>query len=638
MPAPQFSLRTIGALPQNAATDPTSFLIVPATIRDFTPTRLPLFPDIEPHPDFEMAPGAQTGEDTRNFEVVKNIVVKDKLEIDPKDGKPKPIYADKTPRHAWTTGAANFSRWFRGIDERTTENVYLILKKEGNNYVLDSDVDDELKKLGGFFAIDGRLLGNYQPFENGKHNFHFTMEAHMRFTYKPGQTFKFTGDDDLWVFIEKSVNGNPTYELIIDLGGVHPRAEQKVNMDTLGLTAGNTYGLHLFYAERHTSESNFRIETSIELLPTVSIQATKPNAHKKGGDGRPVPGEFTISLDRPAPEDMPITFGINEVPSPIAFAAATVPAKEGTDFTLQPGKPTVVIPRGQKSVTIQVNPQGAPPQGVSSSTVVANLKPGAKYQLGSSADVVLISDQLQPSVIAQIVGTAHAFKVGARNGEFKITFNTPVPSDLVVNYQVLAGSAAVAGRDYVPLSGSIFVPKGVTEVSIPIVPLRSQNVSETRSLALQLLKGDKYTPNEAPAGIGIIDQKIEQPVTPPVPTVGITGFGPAYRNSRKDGFFSIVCPDKRPDQSLTVTYQLSGSAAMRRDYLEIPQAGTAVLPPGINEVRIQITPTSVFGSPAPVRVTATLQPAPGTYNIGANPASVDILAGDPAHQGAQRNR
>lgn len=71
------------------------------------------------------------------------------------------------------------------------------------------------------------------------------------------EVFTFTGDDDLWVFIDDT--------LAIDLGGVHGAMTQSVGLDTLGLTVGNTYDFDLFFAERHTVASNFRIDTSIVL-------------------------------------------------------------------------------------------------------------------------------------------------------------------------------------------------------------------------------------------------------------------------------------------------------------------------------------------------------------------------------------
>jgi fibro-slime domain-containing protein len=39
-----------------------------------------------------------------------------------------------------------------------------------------------------------------------------------------------------------------------------------VNLDALGLTAMGTYRLDFFWAERHLTQSNFRIDTSLEFV------------------------------------------------------------------------------------------------------------------------------------------------------------------------------------------------------------------------------------------------------------------------------------------------------------------------------------------------------------------------------------
>ena len=109
-----------------------------------------------------------------------------------------------------------------------------------------------------FFPVDDQGWGN----QGNPHNFHFTTEIHTTFNYQGGEVFTFIGDDDLWLFI----NG----ELAIDLGGVHPELTGTVDLDAaaaaIGITVGGTYAMDIFHAERHTVDSHFRIDTSIQCF------------------------------------------------------------------------------------------------------------------------------------------------------------------------------------------------------------------------------------------------------------------------------------------------------------------------------------------------------------------------------------
>jgi fibro-slime domain-containing protein len=162
----------------------------------------------------------------------------------------KPMYQ---PLGATVTvsGATSFDQWYRditGVNTAITATLPLVENPPGT-FTYDNQ---------SFFPIDGMGFGN----EGNNHNFHFTSEIHTTFTYHGGETFQFTGDDDVFVFVNK--------HLAIDLGGVHDPMSQTIDFDMraadFGITVGNTYQLDVFHAERHTVNSTFKMVTTIDCL------------------------------------------------------------------------------------------------------------------------------------------------------------------------------------------------------------------------------------------------------------------------------------------------------------------------------------------------------------------------------------
>ncbi|MBX3377459.1 MAG: fibro-slime domain-containing protein [Phycisphaeraceae bacterium] len=163
-----------------------------------------------------------------------------------------------------------FRQWFRdipGMNKRTEKPLTFIFNPSTNQYVFDDTTDPNYKTLGGFFPINGELYGNYSS--TGK-NYHFTamLETTFRHQAGAGHTFTFRGDDDVWVFVDG--------KLVIDLGGVHGAISQTIELDRLNwLANGQIYSLKFFFAERHTSRSNFRIETTLNLQDATRRPAIK---------------------------------------------------------------------------------------------------------------------------------------------------------------------------------------------------------------------------------------------------------------------------------------------------------------------------------------------------------------------------
>jgi fibro-slime domain-containing protein len=110
-------------------------------------------------------------------------------------------------------------------------------------------------------------------------NVSFTTETHFWFEYHGGEQFQFSGDDDTWIFVNRT--------LAVDLGGLHGRLEGSFTLNAsngtavsqnrgqyydgtsysstqgaslnLGLVIGKVYEVVMFQAERNQCGSNFGI-------------------------------------------------------------------------------------------------------------------------------------------------------------------------------------------------------------------------------------------------------------------------------------------------------------------------------------------------------------------------------------------
>lgn len=171
--------------------------------------------------------------------------------------------------------------------KRIYEDYFLNFNKVGNRYTLSSVGETQgngntttvLEDLNNFFPLNNKNNGNKNEFFGMRYDFTFKVGD-----YLGDMTYSFTGDDDLWVFLDG--------DLILDLGGIHG-AYQDEDKDEYNDLTNSLWQTEVDVWECLTGEENPSESDKLEVDPDT-VHTVTVLYMERGGEASNCHMEFVM--------------------------------------------------------------------------------------------------------------------------------------------------------------------------------------------------------------------------------------------------------------------------------------------------------------------------------------------------------
>ena len=394
----------------------------------------------------------------------------------------KTLANDGYPTMAADKGSESLGYLFnRKPDDKVVTNYEptggLLTLGEDGYYGFDADSQKATyDKASRMFTVSKRQCTNqsstpcFAPFEDGsdddRYSFGMNLDAYF-YMPKDGKVnnqdmvFDFTGDDDVWVFIDGV--------LVLDLGGIHQALDGSIDFATGDInyygknpsneaipaatiteafgkagkkwdpTPYETHHLSFFYLERGDGGSNCKIRFNLPVKPSKAIDIEKETLGTIEADkqfqfqlfvgGAPYQGKYSVYNAYTNQVESDKQTGANDVITLTKGQFARVQSDKFTDDTTY-----TVRELNSSDYTVSANGSPMMQQG-SGNNAYAETDP---FTVGKTSHVTIVNSNVKPSNNKSIVktdggdGDQYTLNLTASGDSTSSTVTTVTPADIVL--------------------------------------------------------------------------------------------------------------------------------------------------------------------------------------------------------------